>query len=63
MGKRADIIKWRAEIEKLRNRLTEMVHQGKSKDEVTKMLIDEFGWDPKGRATTNSVESMMAEVK
>ena len=40
-----------------------MVHQGKSKDEVTKMLIDEFGWDPKGRATTNSVESMMAEVK
>ena len=40
-----------------------MVHQGKNKDEVTKMLIDEFGWDPKGRATTNSVESMMAEVK
>jgi len=63
VAKRADIIKWRAEIEKLRNRLTEMVHQGKSKDEVTKMLIDEFGWDPKGRATTNSVESMMAEVK
>jgi cyclase len=63
VGKRADIMKWRAEIEKLRNRLTEMVHQGKSKDEVTKMLIDEFGWDPKGRATTNSVESMMAEVK
>ena len=27
------------------------------------LLIDEFGWDPKGRATTNSVESMMAEVK
>ena len=63
VAKRADIIKWRAEIEKLRNRLTEMVHQGKNKDEVTKMLIDEFGWDPKGRATTNSVESMMAEVK
>jgi cyclase len=63
VGKRADVVKWRAEIEKLRTRLTEMVHQGKSKDEVTRMLIDEFGWDPKGRATTNSVESMMAEVK
>jgi len=63
IAKRADVLKWRAEIEKLRSRITEMVGQGRSKDDVTKMLIGEFGWDPKGRATTNSVEAMMSQVK
>jgi cyclase len=63
IGKRADLIKWRDEIGKLRNRISGMLREGKNKDEVTKMLIDEFGWDPKGRGTLNSVDSMMSELK
>jgi hypothetical protein len=27
------------------------------------MLVNEFGWDPMGRATTNSIDGMMAEMK
>jgi len=63
LAKRADLVKWRDEGVKVRNRISEMVRQGKSKEEVTKMLIDEFGWDPKGRATLNSVDAMMSELR
>jgi hypothetical protein len=27
------------------------------------MLVTEFGWDPMGRATTNSIDGMMIEMK
>src|SRR5205085_5563147 len=50
-------------IGKLRTRISGMLREGKNKDEVTKMLIDEFGWDPKGRGTLNSVDGMMSELK
>ena len=63
IGKRADLVSWGDEIGKLRTRVSGMVREGKSKDEVTKMLIADFGWDPKGRATLNSVDSMMSELK
>ena len=40
-----------------------MVREGKTKNDIVEMLVSEFGWDPMGGATTNSVDGMMAEVK
>ena len=60
---RAGFMKWRTDTDAIRNRVTSMVREGKTKDDVTKMLVNEFGWDPMGRATTNSIDGMMAEMK
>ena len=60
---RAGFVKWLADTDAIRNRITAMVREGKTKDDVTKMLVNEFGWDPTGRATTNSIDGMMAEMK
>ena len=46
VAKKADVLRWRNEIEKLRTRVTSMVREGKSTAEVHKMLVAEFGWDP-----------------
>jgi glyoxylase-like metal-dependent hydrolase (beta-lactamase superfamily II) len=62
IAKRADLVKWREEIELLQNRLAVMIREGRSKDEVTKMLVDEFGWDPKGRPI-GTVDSLLAQIK
>jgi hypothetical protein len=40
-----------------------MLRDGKTKDDIIKMLVSDFGWDPMGRATTNSIDGMMAEVR
>jgi len=63
VGNRAGFVKWRMDTDAIRNRVTSMVRDGKTKDDVTKMLVSEFGWDPMGRATTNSIDGMMAEMK
>jgi glyoxylase-like metal-dependent hydrolase (beta-lactamase superfamily II) len=60
---RAGFVKWRMDTDAIRNRITSMVREGKTKDDVTKMLVNDFGWDPMGRATTNSIDGMMAEMK
>jgi cyclase len=60
---RAGFTKWRADSDSIRNRMTTMLRDGKSKDDIVKMLVSDFGWDPMGRATTNSIDGMMAEVK
>jgi glyoxylase-like metal-dependent hydrolase (beta-lactamase superfamily II) len=60
---RAGFMKWRTDTDAIRNRVTSMVREGKTKDDVTKMLVNEFGWDPMGRATTNSIDGMMAEMR
>jgi glyoxylase-like metal-dependent hydrolase (beta-lactamase superfamily II) len=60
---RARFVEWRQEIQKIRDRMTAFMRQGRSKDEITKMLVDEFGWDPQGTAIRNSLDGMMAELK
>ena len=46
VAKKADVLRWRNDIETLRGRVTTMVREGKSTAEVHKMLVAEFGWDP-----------------
>jgi glyoxylase-like metal-dependent hydrolase (beta-lactamase superfamily II) len=55
---RADLVKFRNGFEAMRNRVSSMVREGKSKDEVAKVLADEFKW-PAAR----SPEALMTELK
>jgi hypothetical protein len=40
-----------------------MVREGKTKAEVTKMLVDDFHWDPNGIIVARSIDSLMSELK
>jgi hypothetical protein len=44
-------------------RMTTMIRGGRSKEEITKMLVDEFGWSPQGLTIKNSLDGLMAELK
>lgn len=59
---RAGFVKWRSDIAAIRNRLTGMLRERKSKADVQKMLIGEFGWDPMGRSLAASLDGMIAEL-
>src|SRR5437762_4566640 len=59
---RAGFMKWRSDITAIRNRITGMLRERKTKEDVQKMLISEFGWDPMGRAMVASLDGMMAEL-
>lgn len=63
LAKREDLIKSRNDGEAMRRRVAGMVHEGKTKEEVTKVLIGEFGWNPRGLGIRNSVDGLMAELK
>jgi cyclase len=60
--KREDLVKYRQNFEKMRNRVSGMVRESKSKDEVAKTLTAEFGW-ASGALGARSIEPMMAELK
>ena len=64
VSKRADLMTYRQNFEKMRGRVSTMVREGKSKDDVAKMLTTEFGWsaDPKALGS-RSIEPMMADLK
>jgi glyoxylase-like metal-dependent hydrolase (beta-lactamase superfamily II) len=63
LATRAEVMKWRAEIETVRDRIRTMVREGKTKAEVTKMLVDDFHWDPNGIIVARSIDSLMSELK
>jgi len=63
LATKAEMVKWRAEIETVRNRISGMVRDGKTKADVTKMLVDEFRWDPNGIIVARSIDSLMNELK
>ena len=59
---RAGLLKFRSNFEIMRSRISGMVRGGRSKDEVAKTLVTEFGWAPGGLAV-QQVDSMIAELK
>lgn len=60
---RAGFTKWRSDVDAIRNRMATMLREGKTREDIQKMLVSDFGWDPMGRAMTNSIDGMMAEVR
>jgi glyoxylase-like metal-dependent hydrolase (beta-lactamase superfamily II) len=59
---RAGLLKWRDSFRAMRDRIQEMVHAGKSTEEISKVLVDDYHWAPAGLAI-QQVDAMIAELK
>ena len=60
---KAALLAYRNNVEKLRNRAAGLIHEGKSQEEVGKVMIAEFGWAPTGLQMQWSLPGMMRELK
>lgn len=58
---KADLIKFRNNFEAMRNRTQSMIRDGKSKDDISKMLAAEFAWQP--AAMGARLDGFIAELK
>ena len=45
---RADVVKFKSDLETMRTRLTGLIKEGKSKSELAKILEDDYGWRSTG---------------
>jgi glyoxylase-like metal-dependent hydrolase (beta-lactamase superfamily II) len=59
---RAGFERWRNDVYAITNRIRTLVREGKTRDEVANAMVSEFGWEPRGRTITNSLDAMMAEL-
>src|SRR5580658_10461475 len=60
---KAGLLTYRNNIEKLRTRASGLIHDGKSQEEVGKVLAAEFGWAPTSMQAQWSLPGMMVELK
>ena len=60
---KAGLLTYRANVEKLKNRATSLIREGKSQDEVAKVMTAEYGWGPNSLNMQWSVPGMMKELK
>lgn len=63
IGKKADILKYRDNIEKLKSRVTGLLRQGSAKDDIAKVMTSEFGWQPGGLQMSRGFDGMLAELR
>jgi glyoxylase-like metal-dependent hydrolase (beta-lactamase superfamily II) len=63
LAKKADLLKYRNDVETFRTRITGLVRGGKSKDDVAKFLIAEYAWAPNGLPMQRSLNGLMTELK
>jgi cyclase len=59
---RAGLMKFRTDFETMRDRISGMVRAGRSKDEISNTLTNEFHW-AKGGLAVQQVDSLIAELK
>ncbi len=60
---KAGLLTYRDNVEKLRARAAGLIRQGKSQDDVGKVMAAEFGWGPKSMQVQWSLPGLMAELK
>jgi glyoxylase-like metal-dependent hydrolase (beta-lactamase superfamily II) len=60
---KAGLLAYRNNVEKLRNRAAGLIREGKSQEEVGKVMIAEFGWAASGLQMQWSLPGIMAELK
>jgi len=60
---KAALLTYRNNVEKLRNRATGLVREGKSQEEVGKVMAAEFGWAPTSVQAQWSLPGIMTELK
>jgi len=60
---KAGLQTYRDNVEKLRNRASGLIHEGKSQEEVGKVMAAEFGWGPGSMQANWSLPGIMNELK
>jgi hypothetical protein len=69
---KADVVKFKSDLETMRSRLLTLVKEGKSKDDILNILESDYGWRSKGcplRPPTGGClqfqqsDAMMAELR
>jgi len=63
VSKKADMMAYRNNVEKLRNRAQSLIRQGKSQDDVAKVMTAEYNWQPGSLNMQWSLPGMMTELK
>ena len=63
VSKKADIMTYRNNAEKLRNRAQALIRQGKTQDEVAQVMTAEFNWMPGSLNMQWSLPGMMTELR
>jgi glyoxylase-like metal-dependent hydrolase (beta-lactamase superfamily II) len=63
IAKKADLLAYRNNVEKLKNRVSGLIREDKSKDEIAKVMTAEFGWAPNSLQMTRGFDGMLAELK
>jgi glyoxylase-like metal-dependent hydrolase (beta-lactamase superfamily II) len=60
---KAGLLAYRNNVEKLRNRAAGLIREGKSQEDVGKVMMAEFGWGPKSLQMQWSLPGIMTELK
>ena len=60
---KAGLLAYRNNVDKLRARAQSVIREGKSKDDLAKVMQAEFGWQPNGLQMQWSIPGMMTELK
>ena len=60
---KAGLVTYRDNVEKLRTRAAGLIHEGKSQEEVGKVMAAEFGWGPNSMQAQWSLPGIMTELK
>jgi cyclase len=60
---KAGLTTYRNNVEKMRNRVSGLIHEGKSQDDVAKFMTAEYNWGPGSLQQQWSVPGMFAELK
>jgi glyoxylase-like metal-dependent hydrolase (beta-lactamase superfamily II) len=63
IAKKADLLAYRNNVAKLKDHVSGLIRQGKSKDEIAKVMTSDYGWAPGGLQMTRGFEGMLAELK
>jgi glyoxylase-like metal-dependent hydrolase (beta-lactamase superfamily II) len=63
VAKKADLLAFRNNVAKLRDHVSGLIRQGKSRDEIAKVMTSDYGWAPGGLQMTRGFEGMLAELK
>jgi glyoxylase-like metal-dependent hydrolase (beta-lactamase superfamily II) len=63
VGKKADMLTYRNNVEKLRVEVSDMLRQNKSRDEIAKVVQDKYGWAPTSLQFQRGFDGMLAELK
>jgi glyoxylase-like metal-dependent hydrolase (beta-lactamase superfamily II) len=60
---KAGLLTYRNNVEKMRNRVSGLIHEGKSQDDIAKFMTAEYQWAPDSLQQKWSVPGMYAELK